>query len=72
MSEELLGYKGLQERLAIDGKKPCMRKVHTIAKRHRHVLRPVKIGQRVAFRPERVSALLAHLAGDPQIGGLQL
>lgn len=66
----LLGYEGLRERLAIDGRKPCLRTVKSLARKYRGVLRPVKLGHRmVGFRPSRVDALLAHLAGDPRIGG---
>jgi hypothetical protein len=73
MSEGLLGYQGLRERLAIDGKKPCLRTVKALVKKHRKVIRPVELGHRlVGFRPARVEAFLAHLAGDPQIGGQRL
>ncbi len=69
----LIGYQGLRERLAIDGKKPCLRTVKALASRYKNVLRPVPLGHRtVGFRPARVEALLSHLAGDPKIGGPQL
>ena len=69
----LLGYQGLRERLAIDGKLPCLRKVKALAKKHRAILRPVELGYRsVGFRPARVEALLSYLAGDQQIGGRKL
>lgn len=66
----LIGYEGLREMLAIDGKKPCLRTVKALARRHEAVLRPVRLGHKsVGFRAARVEALLAHLAGDPVIGG---
>jgi hypothetical protein len=65
----LLGYQGLRERLAIDGKKPCLRTVKALVAKHRAIIRPVILGHRtVGFRPARVEALLAHLAGDDQLG----
>lgn len=69
----LLGYEGLRERLSIDGKKPCLRTVKTLVSRHRRIIRPVELGHKlVGFRPSRVEALIAHLAGDEQIGARQL
>lgn len=69
----LIGYEGLRECLAIDGQKPCMRKVKQLVRRHRAVIRPVEMGHRlVGFRPARVEAFIAALAGDEKIGGSQL
>lgn len=66
----LLGYEGLRARLAIDGKMPCLRTVKTIVRKHRRIIRPVELGHKlVGFRLPRVEALIAHLAGDEQIGG---
>lgn len=73
MPSGLLGYEGLQERLAIDGRKPCLRTVKHLAVRYRSILRPVKLGHRlVGFRQTSVDALIAHLAGDEKIGALRL
>lgn len=69
----LLGYEGLRERLAIDGKKPCLRKVKALVARYKAVIRPVQLGHKmVGFRPSSVDAFLAHLAGDPVPGQRQL
>jgi hypothetical protein len=69
----LLGYEGLRQRLAIDGKPPCLRTVKEIVRKHRRIIRPVELGHKlVGFRPPRVDALIAHLAGDEPIGGPQL
>lgn len=71
METGLLGYEGLRERLAIDGRKPSLRTVKTLVKRYSAVIRPVKMGHKmVGFRPARVEALLAHIAGDPEMGGV--
>lgn len=69
----LLGYEGLRARLAIDGKMPCLRTVKEIVRKHRRIIRPVELGHKlIGFRPPRVEALIAHLAGDEIIGGRQL
>lgn len=69
----LLGYDGLRERLAVDGKLPCLRTVKNIARRHKSILRPVPLGHRtVGFRPVNVDRLLAHLAGETPASTRQL
>lgn len=61
-SRGLVGYEGLRERLAIDGKLPCMRTVKKLAKKYAGVLPPVPVGHRlVGFRLSRVEAFLAAM-----------
>lgn len=66
----LIGYQGLRACLAIDGKKPCLRKVKSLVSKHKGVIRPVALGHNmVGFRPARVEALIAHLSGENQERG---
>ncbi len=70
----LLDYQDLRKALTVGRERPrvpCLRTVKELARKHRGILRPVELGSRtVGFRPERVKALLSHLAGDKKTGGL--
>lgn len=58
----LVGYEGLRERLAIDGKLPCLRTVKALVRKHRAVLRPIELGHRlVGFHPARIEPFLTAL-----------
>lgn len=66
----LIGYEGLRERLAIDGKLPCLRTVKSLVEKFRGVIRPVELGHRmVGFRESRVEAFLEAMEGAKR-GGL--
>jgi hypothetical protein len=64
----LIGYEGLRQCLAIDGKLPAIKTVKRLAAKHRGVLRPIRLGHRsVGFRQSNVTAFLSKLAGDPPL-----
>lgn len=72
----LIGYKGLQMRLAIDGKSLSKRQIQRLVKRYEKVIPKVELGHCVVgFRPRRVEAFIAALEGtelEPLPGSLRL
>ena len=50
-------------------KAPALRTVKALVKRHRAIIRPVKLGHSlVGFRPANVEKLISHLSGEPTGG----
>lgn len=72
----LLSYEDLQDRLTIgrsNPRKPCMRTVKTLVRKHRAIIRPVELGHTlIGFREPSVERLLAHLAGEEPAGRRRL
>lgn len=66
--EGLLSYEDLGKRLTIgvtNPRRPCERRVKQIARKYRHILRPVTVGGcSVGFRPTAVERLIEHLENN--------
>lgn len=68
---QLLGYDGLRQALAIDGKEMSERNVKRIAAKHKRILRPVPMGPKlVGFRRVNVQRLIDHLESTGELGRL--
>ena len=60
---ELIGYETVCALLAVDGRKPSRRTVMRHLRRHRDIVRPVKIGAQVGFPVEQILKFIARLKG---------
>jgi hypothetical protein len=60
---ELVGYETICAMLAIDGKRPSQRTVMRHLRRHRDIVKPVKIGSHVGYPVEQIVKFIARLKG---------
>jgi hypothetical protein len=60
---ELLGYDTICEMLAVDGKAPSSRTVMRHLRRHRDIVKPVRIGSHVGYPVEQILKFIARLRG---------
>lgn len=60
---ELVGYDTICAMLAVDGKAPSKRTVMRHLRRHRDIVKPVKIGTQVGYPVEQILRFIARLKG---------
>jgi hypothetical protein len=60
---ELVGYETICGMLAVDGKAPSQRTVMRHLRRHRDIVKPVKIGAHVGYPVEQILKFIARLKG---------
>jgi hypothetical protein len=51
--------------LAVDGRRPSQRTVMRYLRRHRDIVKPVKIGAHVGYPVEQILKFIARLKGKP-------
>ena len=60
---ELVGYETICGMLAVDGKAPSPRTVMRHLRRHRDIVKPVKIGAHVGYPVEQILKFIVRLRG---------
>ena len=69
---ELVGYETICEMLAVDGKAPSSRTVMRHLRRHRDIVKPVRIGSHVGYPMEQILKFIARLKGKSTRGEMFL